>query len=96
MRYAVLFALAVVLGYVSPWLAGADNGPILFLWFNWLPMLAAAWFELDDWAALALDVMVLAVQYMALFAVAGYLGRPALKFVADFARAHRHRSGLVR
>lgn len=74
----------------------AINGTILFLWFNYLPTLAAQWFELADWAALALDVSVLAAQYLALFAVLGYLGRPTLKFVADFTRTHRHRSGLVR
>lgn len=92
----VVFALALALGYFSPWLASADDGPILFLWFNWLPTLAAQWFVLDDWAALALDVLILAAQYLALFAVVGVLGRPAIKFVVDFARAHRHRSGLVR
>ena len=59
MRYVVLFVAAVVLGYVSPWIASPDDGPILFLWFNWLPTLAAEFFVLDGWAALALDVMVL-------------------------------------
>jgi hypothetical protein len=58
--------------------------------------LAAQWFELANWAALALDVSVLAAQYLALFAVVGYLGRPAINFIADFSCAHRHRSGLVR
>ena len=51
---------------------------------------------LEDWAALALDVLVLTAQYLALLAVVGYLGRPIIKFVGDFAFAHRHRSGLMR
>jgi hypothetical protein len=96
MRYASLFVVALLMGYVSPWLASPDDGVILFLWFNWLPNVAAQWFVLGDSAALALDVLVLAAQYLALFAVVWFLGRPAIKFVGDFARAHRHRSGLVR
>ena len=96
MRYAVLFVVALVLGYVSPWLASPHDGLILLLWFGFLPELAAQLFALDDWAALALDVSVLTAQYLALFAVVVFVGRPATKFMGDFARAPRHRSGLVR
>lgn len=95
LRYAALILVAVFLGFVSPWLSGADDGPILALWFNWLPTLAAQWFEGPEWAELALDVLVLAAQYLVLFAVLGLL-RPLGTVAWHFIRAHRHRSGLVR
>ena len=95
LRYAALFLIAVVLGFVSPWLSSPNDGRIVALWFTWLPTLAAQLFEGTEWAELALDVMVLAAQYLALFAVMGLL-RPLGTVAWHFVRAHRHRSGLVR
>lgn len=95
LRYAVLFLIAVVLGFISPWLSSPDDGPMLALWFNWLPTLAAQWFEGPEWAELAVDVMVLAAQYLALFALLLLLP-PLGRIARDFVCAHKHRSGLVR
>lgn len=95
MRTTALIIAAVVLGFISPWLAGPDDGTALFLWFNWLPIWADQLFMLEGWAALALDVTVLAVQYLALFAVAAGLRR-AVRVLFHFVRGPRHRAGLVR
>lgn len=97
MRKIIILVLAAyVLGFVSPWLASPDNGPVLYAWFNWLPFLADQWLLPESASlALALDVSVLAVQYIALFAAVVAL-RPMGKALVDFLSAPRHRSGLVR
>jgi hypothetical protein len=94
-RVALVFA-ALVLGYISPWLASADNGLLLHLWFNFLPEIAAQWIWTDNLPlALAVDVCVLAAQYLGLFAVVGRF-RPLANIAADFIHGPRHRRGLVR
>jgi hypothetical protein len=96
MRKTALIVAAIILGYFSPWMASADNGTILFLWFNWLPTLAALWLDPQgEAAALALDVGVLAVQYLWLFILIADLGKLA-RIGADFLSGPKHRSGLVR
>lgn len=63
--------IAIVLGFVSPFLASPDDGPILWAWFNWMPMLLEVWLPQESEAtALVLDVGVLATQYLLLFALA--------------------------
>lgn len=77
MLKTALVVLAIVLGYLSPWLASPDDGAILFAWFNWLPILADQWLLLDGTPALVLDVSILAAQYLAVFVAAAPLLRPA-------------------
>jgi hypothetical protein len=96
MRILALITSALVLGYFSPWMESADDGLLLALWFNALPTMAAPWFELGPFGARALDVSILAAQYLALYAVLAPAVRPAARFLADFLSAPRHRSGLVR
>ena len=58
MGKATLVLVAIILGYLSPWLASPDDGQFLFLWFNWLPTLAAQWLSTSS-APLALTVHML-------------------------------------
>jgi hypothetical protein len=77
-------------------MASPDDGPILFIWFNWLPIVADQWLLPEGvWMATALDVAVLALQYLAP-CVLYVLAYPLLKVAADFLRRSRHRNGLVR
>jgi len=96
-KIIIALILATVLGFVSPFLASPDDGPILWTWFNWMPMRMDQWLmPAGEANALALDVGVLAAQYLLLFALVAGMRR-AGRLVLDFVRAPRHRSsGLVR
>lgn len=95
MRKTGLLLAAVLLGYFSPWIASADDGLVLWLWFNWLPTLAALWLWTESPSlATAIDVSVLAAQYLVLFYVIGRM-RPLVNIATDFVRGPRHRRGLV-
>ena len=37
-KIIAVLVLPIVLGLVSPFLASPDDGPILWTWFNWMPM----------------------------------------------------------
>ncbi|MES2784710.1 MAG: hypothetical protein V4684_04545 [Pseudomonadota bacterium] len=96
MGKATLVLVAIILGYLSPWLASPDDGQFLFLWFNWLPTLAAQWLSTSSAPlALTVDVFVLAAQYLALFAVAARVG-PLATIAADFMSGPKHHTGLIR
>ena len=75
--FAIILAASLVLGFVSPWLAGhtvnyldpsARHG-LLYVWFYSLPIVVDQIFWIENGLAmLALIVGVYAAQYLALFA----------------------------
>lgn len=87
---------SVMLGIASVLVASPSDGPLLYAWFRWGPMLVDQWFlPQGDAAMLALAVLVLTLQYAALFAVFAGV-RPALMVLHHFLGTPRHRSGLER
>lgn len=88
-------AVAILLGIVSPFLVGPNDGPLLRAWFQWLPIqVDQLLLPEGDFTMLVLAMATLTVQYLLVFASAAALLR-LLQLGRDFFGTPRHRAGLA-